>query len=654
MTNEFLSTNIKGGYASYDLIRGNIRKYHGLLIAGMRGLDRLMVVTSLNESIEIDGKEYNFSGNIYKSSRKQADPNNTNPEPDFKKYLRKAYFLPFPTQIFKINSEIKIKKQIEFNEYKNKVKVTYEISTPEEIILRLQPLVTNRDFHKIGLHITLDEIHLQNSDFMQRYTIEDKLKLFMQSDLKFEEMLDVSRNHFYPLEQDRGYEASEDLIIAGKYSTLVPAGVHQHQITFLVPERIPRIRKVFMMARDLLEPTHNHSIVSDINRFKTLHPEIDENFQEFLIFNARKFIVKEENRNSMVAGYHWFGEWSRDLFISFKGIFLSLGRFHEAQRVLTDWSNYISIGLLPNTMEGMHYNSIDGILWYFVAIWHYWNATKDRETIKYLLPKLERVVYAFARGSKYGISIDDKGYLAWSNEEKALTWMDAKVDDKPVINRAGACVEIQALWYNALQILEKLSILVDYKPINIKLLDNLEKLIEDNFEKDFWNKDAGYYNDYIDLEGEANSDLRPNQLFLYALPFRLGKLDNFKKVNKVVEDKLLTNLGLRTLSPDDPKFIQDYKGDQKTRDLAYHQGIVWPWLLLPYYLANIYSENRSIDAKRKVRNHLEKVWTEIQERNLITLPEIFSGPDFDLEPRGTISQAWSIAALLEAIMSLYE
>jgi glycogen debranching enzyme len=267
----------------------------------------------------------------------------------------------------------------------------------------------------------------------------------------------------------------------------------------------------------------------------------------------------------------------------------------------------------------------------------------------HLLPKLERAVYAIGRGTKYGICLDENGFLVWTNKKKALTWMDAIVDDQPVTQRAGACVEIQALWYNALQTIEKLAQLTNYKLINLALFDQLEMLLEKNFEKNFWLEQEQYYADFIDLDNKPNKELRPNQLALYSLPFKLGNLERAQKVISIVEEKLLTPLGLRTLSSDSHQYIAEYQGVQKERDLAYHQGVIWSWLLILYYNALINTSNNSSKTREKIKAHLHNAWEEIKKRQILSIPELFSGEN--LQPAGTISQAWSVAAFIEGIMA---
>lgn len=635
MADEFVNTNRKGSYSSYDLVKGITRKYHGLLVASSINFQRSVVVSSLIEKLILAEQVHDFSGNYYLNSE----------QPGIFKYIEHAYFMPYPTQIFKIASA-RIKKQLELQEQGNKINIHYEINTPEAAKLSLEPVLTLRDFHKLGLPFALDSLQLRENNSGYELQLSPEIQLKLTSPVATPAKLRLSPNHFYPIEQERGYEAYEDLIATGEINLDLKPGINKINLEFELREKL-KSRKIFVVAKEALTPSNNNSIISDISRFKTVHPQIPASFSEYLVYNARKFIVKGPTRYSLLAGYHWFGEWSRDTFISFKGIMLGLGRYHEAQKLLIDWGKYISVGLLPNTMEGLHYNSLDGILWYFQALWYYWEATQDKETVLHLLPKLERVVYAFTRGSKYGIQIDSKGYLMWTDETKALTWMDAIVDAKPVVQRAGAAVEIQALWYSSLQILEKLANLCNYKLINLAIIDELERLLESNFHAEFWLPEQNYYADYISNASDKGAELRPNQLALYALPFNLGKQEFASAVLTQVETKLLTKVGLKTLSADFPGFKAEYKGNQYERDLAYHQGSVWVWPLLLYYNAVI---KYQAEGKAKVSQHLLGAWEELARQKLLHIPELFSATN--LVPGGTIAQAWSVAALIEGTMNI--
>lgn len=640
MNTEFLCTNSRAGYSSFDLKNGNTRKYHGLLIAGGINFERTLVVAGTSEFIKIAEQEVNISNNSYLG----------HPSSFGSRYIEYSYELPYPTQLFKVG-RAKIHRRIIMSENKNEVTVEYEIDSPDAGEFSSYPLLTYRSIDEIGLQGSLEETSIITKGNMQEVSLAnypENFKLEIVSDLTFAIGKSISKDHYYQSEAERGYEDHEDLIMIGNYRVAFKPGVTRRKIRFtLNTQNI--VRKLINFGTKTLRSSHNYSIATDVSRFNSIYPEGERSLKEFLVVNAREFIVNDGNRTSIIAGYHWFADWGRDSFIAFKGILLALGRYDQAQSILTDWASYISAGLLPNTVRGLSYNSIDAIHWFIQAAWEYFEHTGDYETVQDILPRAERAIYAQSQGSRFGIGLSGKGYLLWTDGTQALTWMDAKVDGKPVIDRTGAAVEIQALWHNSLKIIEQLADICSQKLLNESLFSELGARISENFVKDFWSEQDGYFADTISTDGQKDYSFRPNQLIATSLPFRLVSSDQAKTMIANCQKRLLTQIGLRTLSNEHPDYKDLYKGNQLSRDVAYHQGTVWPWLLKPYFnsLANNYPAS---DARKLITDSLTQSWEHIQKYKLSSVPEIFEAGS--LEPRGAISQAWSVAALIEGIMLL--
>jgi predicted glycogen debranching enzyme len=635
---EFLCTNNHAGYSSFDLKNGNTRKYHGLLIAGGVNFERNLLVAGTSEFIKIAGQETNISNNSYLG----------HPQSFGSKYIEYSYELPYPTQLFKVGNT-KIYRRILMSESKNEVTVEYEIDTPEAGEFTSYPLLTYRQIDEIGLHTNLEQTSIVTKGNIQEVSLSnypENFNLEITSDLQFTSGKLISKEHYYLSEAERGYEDHEDLIMIGSYRVAFKPGVTRRKIKFTVNTH-NIVRKLINFGSKTLRSSHNYSIASDVSRFNSIYTAGDQSLKEFLIVNAREFIVNDGNRTSIIAGYHWFSDWGRDSFIAFKGILLALGRYDQAQSILTDWASYISAGLLPNIATGMNYNSIDAIHWFIQAIWEYFEHTGDYETILDILPRIERAIYAQSQGSRFGINVSAKGYLVWTDSAQALTWMDAKVDSKPVIDRSGAAIEIQALWYNSLKVIEQLAEICNRKLLNESLFSELGSRISENFVRDFWSEQHGFFADVIANDGQKDYSFRPNQLIAASLPFRLVSSDQARILIDNTQKQLLTKIGLKTLSPDNPDYMDSYSGNQPSRDVAYHQGTVWPWLLKPYFnaLANNYS---TVDSNRMITEILDQGWDHIQKYKLSSVPEIFEAES--LEPRGAISQAWSVAALIEGIM----
>jgi len=360
---------------------------------------------------------------------------------------------------------------------------------------------------------------------------------------------------------------------------------------------------------------------------------------------ARAHAAGDEIR-TIIAGYHWFTDWGRDTMISLEGLTLTGRRYTEAGWILRTFAHYIRHGLIPNLFpegksEGL-YHTADATLWFFHALDRYLEYTNDRSTLRLILPKLRDIVDHHLRGTLFGIGVDPHdGLLRQGAPGYALTWMDAKVEDWVVTPRRGKAVEINGLWYNALCLLETW--------LNEEGDENAARLIGEHaqrarqsFNRCFWYAQGNYLYDVIDGEQGEDNACRPNQLLAFSLRHAVLEEKYWNPVLDVVEQKLLTPRGLRTLSPNHPDYKPKYFGDLRARDAAYHQGTVWPWLLGPF-----------VDAWLKVHPHdrpgarkfLDGLAPHLDEGCIGSINEIFDAePPFT--PRGCIAQAWSVAEVL--------
>jgi predicted glycogen debranching enzyme len=307
-------------------------------------------------------------------------------------------------------------------------------------------------------------------------------------------------------------------------------------------------------------------------------------------------------------------------------------------------------GMIPNRFpdesETPEYNTVDATLWYFIAIWKYYEYSKDETfLLKEMLPVLEEVIKWHKRGTRYHIHIDTDGLLFAGEHGVQLTWMDAKVGDWVVTPRQGKPVEINALWYNAIRIIIEIYKLKG----DVEKVEEYEEMgnkIKNSFLEKFLNKQGGYLYDCIN-GSEKSTDIRPNQLFAISLPFELLDLDTSKSILKIVEQKLLTPFGLRSLSETDKNYIETYGGDQLSRDGAYHQGTVWSWLLGPYITAKIKIEGE--EGRKKIKSFLKAFEGHFLDAGIGSVSEIFDG-SFPYKPNGCIAQAWGVAELLRAYL----
>jgi len=369
-----------------------------------------------------------------------------------------------------------------------------------------------------------------------------------------------------------------------------------------------------------------------------------------LVLSSNQFVVKRElpgdpEARSIIAGYHWFGDWGRDTMIALPGLLITTGHFNTARTVLLAFARYVDRGMLPNNFPDAggtpEYNTVDAALWYFEAVRQYFEATQDTETIVKFFPALSEIIEAHLKGTRYNIHADASDGLLYAGEEGVqLTWMDARVGSKVITPRIGKPIEINALWYNALHTMTTLA------PLAGKAAEPFRKLadkVKTSFSK-FWDETRGYCYDVIDAPGIGNdASLRPNQIFAVSLPESPLSPSQQKSVVDVCARRLLTSHGLRSLAMDVSDYDGHYGGSPQHRDGIYHQGTVWGWLIGPFVLAHL----RVYKNPEMARRFLEPMAKQITTAGLGTLSEIFDG-DAPFHPRGCIAQAWTVGEVLRS------
>jgi predicted glycogen debranching enzyme len=391
-------------------------------------------------------------------------------------------------------------------------------------------------------------------------------------------------------------------------------------------------------------------------------PALRSGFPAELVMAADQFIFQPPGRHkdrvwaraagdevrTVIAGYHWFGDWGRDTMISLEGLTLTTHRYTEAGWILRTFAHYIRDGLIPNLFpEGREtglYHTADATLWFFHALSRYLDFTGDLVTLRLLAPKLQTIMAAHLNGTRFGIKVDPgDGLLMQGEEGYQLTWMDAKVDGWVVTPRRGKAVEINALWYNALCSMAEWMKALELAQ-EADRYAQLASRARESFNRRFWCEKAGYLYDVVD--GEAGDDIscRPNQVFAISLPNAALDVSHWAPVMDVVTGELLTPLGLRSLSPRDANYKAYYDGDLRVRDAAYHQGSVWAWLIGPYVDAWL---KLNPDHPGEARKFLSAFRQHLDEACIGSISEIFDG-DPPHTPRGCVAQAWSVAEVLRA------
>ena len=362
-----------------------------------------------------------------------------------------------------------------------------------------------------------------------------------------------------------------------------------------------------------------------------------------------QYIVARGEQQTIIAGYHWFADWGRDTMIALPGLTLTTGRYDVAKSILVQFANHVDQGMLPNRFqekEPPEYNNVDGTLWYFIAVYRYLHATKDKKfVLGDILPVLKQIIDWHFKGTRYNIHVDQDGLLFAGEAGQQLTWMDARIGTWVVTPRMGKPVEIQALWYNVLKIFAEL-LRSNKQKKDAEAVEASAAKAKASFEKLFWYQKGMYLYDVIDENGNPDSTLRPNQLFAISLPFPLIDGDKANAVLKIVEEKLYTPVGLRSLPANDVHYVHHYGGDQWHRDSSYHEGTVWSWLLGAYVDGLIKAQ--STRGKAQAIQVIENFKYHLNEACIGQVSEIFDA-DAPHHPRGCVAQAWGVAEVLRVI-----
>lgn len=655
---EWLETNGIGGYASSTIIGANTRRYHGLLVAAVKPpLGRTLLLSKLEEFLCVGGKSFPLATNIY--------PNAIYPEGC--KNLTQFSNHPFPAFEYSVNG-INIRKTVFMVYGENTTVILYQMHHTGErqpdVTLTVRFMVAFRDYHWLTR---------ENPAFKTAYKIPDKSRVCMQPYENLPPMhvfhnasaMDNTsfwyKNMEYPKEIERGMDAHEDHFSPfalqfemkrGEDCYIVASTNEYAQLD------VNELLKNETALREKRDRGLKFGLNNSIRRSQTSKKESPQaevnNIVELcksLLTVSHGFIVKRDsNRKSIIAGYHWFGDWGRDTMISLPGLTLAQGKFEDAREILLSYASYVSKGMIPNRFPDYgvepEYNTVDASLWYIQAVYQYLRFSKDLETIRNdLYGVLKEIIEYYHRGTRYNIHMDADGLIYAGSGGIQLTWMDAKVCDWVVTPRTGKAVEINALWYNALKIISFLAREIDLSNES-NVYHSLAQKVSKSFNKVFWYDDGQYLYDYIDGDARNNA-IRPNQVFAVSLPYSMLMPDRMRKVLKIVKEHLLTPYGLRSLSPLDKDYIGSYCGNVYARDRAYHQGTVWAWLIGPYIsaCAKAYAGNK--DVLQSIKELFFPFYEHLFISGVGTVSEIFDG-DPPHTPRGCISQAWSVAEILRA------
>lgn len=625
LTREILRSNRAGSYSSTTIVGCNTRKYHGWLVCPVDALggDRHVLLSSVDTTVVSNGQSFNTG--IHKYHGDHFSPKGH-------KYLEDFDIQDIPGMTYRVGNVI-IKQERILVHYEEQLLIRYTvIDTDEPVKLQLRPFLSFRSIHQLT--------HANMWANTRTEPVPHGMKIRMYDGFPYLHMQLSCNSEFVPVpdwylgveygeEQKRGYDYSEDLFVPGFFEVTAARG------------------DVIVLSVSTKEEKHAGLKAKFTRTIATKIPR--SNFGNCLRNAAQQFIEKRGDDTNIIAGYHWFGSWGRDTFISLPGLAMARTSEDLYAAVLDTQVRRMKGGLFPNMGDNDNpaFNSVDAPLWFFQALWSY--GLEPKETWKRYGAAMKDVLTAYRSGTSFGIHMRENGLIYSGAPGKALTWMDAVVEGGPVTPRDGYAVEINALWYNAVCYSLDCARGAHDRTF-VKEWEKLPEIISRSFTETFWDEELGYLADYVNDKEMRNMQVRPNMVIATSLPYSMLTREQMKSILDIVNRILVTPRGLRTLSPSEEGYKGIYCGDQETRDRAYHQGTVWPWLMGPFCdgWLRVYGEG-GVSRVRKLIMGFEETLT---EAGISTISEIYDG-DPPHSPRGAISQAWSVGEILR-IFTLLE
>lgn len=654
---DWIVTNGLGGYSSSTILGINTRKYHGLLVAPLNPPEnRHLILSKVDESFESGGKEYPIYSNIGKDYISKGY--------QYLKSFEKEYI---PIFTYEVDGAI-IKKYICMEYGKNTVCVLYNIKNNEKRTkFKIAPIVNFRDFHTTTPNAEF-ELKQEIKDTKVKLIINNQMPVYMKlSEGKYVEHInDTFRNMYYLEEEKRGQAAEENLSVPGVFEVKLRANEEKF-VTFIcsLEENIDELDGKNIINKEIVRIT---SVLYDSYLLEP-KKEYSPKYKMFM----RDYIIASDNfiayrpafaLYTIIAGYPWFLDWGRDALIAFEGITLIPRRFQVAKEVMLTFVRDIRYGLVPNGYSEYDgrplYNSADASLLLFEQVRKYLEYTHDYEFLKnQLYDTLKRIIEEYINGIDLdgnNIHLDNEdGLLSSGTPQIQNTWMDAKIGNIVVTPRNGKAIEINALWYNALKIMESFANLYKEKELSKKYAE-LAKKCKESFIKKFYNKKRKCFDDLVD-----DNSIRPNQLFAIGLHYPVVEPNSVeaKTAFETVTKKLLTPYGLKTLAKGEKCYREIYEGDQIKRDMSYHQGITWPWLLGIYSdsFLNIISAEKNKTKKKELEEQYSKFaqnvedtfYNEMYNRSTVgSISELYDSAK-PYEAKGAFAQAWSVAEVFRII-----
>lgn len=662
---EWIITNGLGGYSSSTIIGANTRRYHGLLVAPLNPpAKRYLILSKLDESIEINDQRYNLFTNVGK-----------NYISDGFKYMESFSKEILPIFKYKVN-DVLITKTVCMIYRRNTVLVFYKIRNgKEKAKFTLAPVINFRDFHSMNTNHEFD-LTQQIKDGKVKIVVDNNastpMYMYCTEGNYIEHHNDTFNNMFYIEEEKRGFYPEENHAVCGRFEIeLEPE--EEKEISFIcsLDANIEETDAKYVIDSEIIRQNqlYNKSeLIDNRNTNKTEKQLEEDNLKRTFLTAIDNFIVYRPTfaLNTIIAGYPWFLDWGRDSLIAFEGLLLKTKRYEQAQKVLFTVTRDIKHGLVPNGYSEVDnsplYNSVDSSLLLFEQIQKYIDYTKDYDFVKKsMYSKLKDIIENYSNGitfSDNNIYLDEDGLIYSGNENTQNTWMDAKYESFVATPRYGKVVEINAMWYNALMIIANLSKKFGGfgKKIESKKYEKMAEQCKESFVQKFYNEKKKCLYDYL-----GNAEVRPNQLFALSLSYPVidPASEIAENIINVVEKKLLNSYGLKTLAKGEKNYVDVYEGDGFKRDMSYHQGLTWVWLLGLYYdsLMNMKIAEKNSTKKKELEEKINKFKErtyktfkkEINQRGCIgSISELYDSKT-PFEPKGAFAQGWSVAEVFRIL-----
>ena len=642
---EWAVTNGIGGYAGSSMIGAHSRTHQGYLIASLHApIERYLVFSKINETATVGTSTVSFETSQHCASGKTVYT-------EGQKFLTSFIYdgsvhYTYETDNFSFEKHITLKRNA------NVCAVAYELTAGDsDCTFTLTPLFNYREHSESSTPDTLKfETFTKDRTF---YLVPEKNKdiaiRFQTSEGTFSE-----RETVYDIDMQLQIEV--DLETDGLDCHYCPV-----DLSIAVPANTTKKVSILCSIGDVNErpaPVSATEAFSILEENARCHAELFEkagyrdSFANQLVLASDQFLTYRESTKMMtvLAGLPWFTDWGRDTMIAFTGLTLCTKRFKEAEEILLTFARYIRHGIVPNMFPDDNmpplYNTVDASLWYFYAVYQYlhYNPAAEAETFvkEQIFPHLKEIVSAYEKGTDFSIYMEDDGLIHAGSGLDQITWMDVRVGDWVATPRHGKPVEINALWYNALRIMESLCEKFDEDASAYRTRANQ---VKESFNAKFWDSSNQCLFDVVDGD-EPDDHIRPNQIYAVSLPFSLLPEEQEKAVVALVEKELFVGCGLRSLAPDHPDYHGIYCGALAKRDAAYHQGTAWGFLLGGFFSAYMKVNHHSSSAAENAVRMLEPVRKHLTDSGCIgSISEIFDG-DAPHNPRGCYAQAWSVGEVL--------